>query len=251
MVPENSNWRAESYTNIDTYRKSNINFVFTVPSNVPQSALDVQIRLKKHSFVFGVRANDANFRAKDYTYYRNLVFSWFNTITINSINWKYNAGNETNPNYSKALSAIDVVRANGLKVRAHCIHRDTPDNIPNWVTALKGQELRDTVDFHIQQMVNLTRGKLFHWCVMNEHLQGMWYEERLQDPNITKNIFKYYNQQNPDAKAFLNDFTGVTAGGNTQAMYDMLMEYKSEGIPIDGLGIQGHTKISLHPILLS
>lgn len=27
-----------------------------------------------------------------------------------------------------------------------------------------------------------------------------------------------------------------------QAMYDMLMEYKSEGIPIDGLGIQGHTK---------
>lgn len=27
MVPENSNWRAESYTNIDTYRKSNINFV--------------------------------------------------------------------------------------------------------------------------------------------------------------------------------------------------------------------------------
>ncbi|PVD19497.1 hypothetical protein C0Q70_19986 [Pomacea canaliculata] len=199
-VPENTNWLADSYTNIDTYRKSNVNINFTLPSGVSSSQFDVQ----------------------------------------------------TNPDFSNAVNAANVLVSSGLKVRGHNIIWDVADNIPDAVKALSGQELRDEVDKHVQYMCNLGLGKLAHWDVMNEMTHGLYYEEKLEDRNFTKNLFRQMKTCDNVTKLFFNDYQAVDIGGSTEEYYQMMLEYLNENVPVEGLGVQGHFQeyLAVDPTLI-
>lgn len=46
-----------------------------------------------------------------------------------------------------------------LKVRAQSVFFDVQDNVPDWVLALSGDELRSELDKHLLYMCNITLGK--------------------------------------------------------------------------------------------
>ncbi|XP_025077725.1 uncharacterized protein LOC112554243 [Pomacea canaliculata] len=246
-IPENTKWIADSYSMIDKYRKSNVDISFTTPSDVSPSAFDVQIRLKKHLFPFGVKVKDTQISATSNDEYTNLVVNMFNWATVQSYKWKFDKGDRYNPDFSNALTATNILVAKGLKVRAHNLLWDVPDNIPDWVLALSGQELRDELDKHVQYMCTLALGKVTHWDVMNEHTHGLYYEEKLQDQNFTKNLFRQMRKCDSSAKLYFNDYQAVDIGGSTQEYYHLMKEYLAQKVPVDGLGVQGHVQTDTTP----
>lgn len=58
-----------------------------------------------------------------------------------------------------------------------------------------------------------------HWDVMNEHTHGLYYEEKLQDQNFTKNLFRQMRKCDSSAKLYFNDYQAVDIGGSTQVTW--------------------------------
>ncbi|PVD19687.1 hypothetical protein C0Q70_20177 [Pomacea canaliculata] len=152
-----------------------------------------------------------------------------------------------NPDFSKAVHATDVLLKNGLKVRGHSILWGVKDSVPGWVQSLRGRQLRTELVRHVERMTNITRGKLAHWDVQNELLHEQYYEETLQDPNITMEMFKLVKRLDPCPQSLPQRLPGVTIGGKTEAYHDLAEDFKRAGTGIQGLGIQGHTKDFIKP----
>lgn len=70
--------------------------------------------------------------------------------------------------------------------------------------------------------------RVHHWDVMNEMVQGHWYEEKTKDPDFTKKIFAKIHQADPNVKLFLNEdhvvSSGVATSVDTVSMWFMLTE---------------------------
>nr|KAG5703689.1 hypothetical protein BaRGS_022978 [Batillaria attramentaria] len=224
-------------------------FDVTLPTGVQPSEIDLQIDLKKHLFGFGTLVKDIRIKQQPTNAYSKLVFNLFNWATVQTYKWKLQKGNETHPDFSSALEVTDILNSNGLKVRGHSIFWNVEDNIPDWVKAKTNAELPQVLFSHLDYIVNVSLGKLAHWDVQNEHIYSHYYEERLGPAyaNLTKDFFRSVKELDPVTKLYYNDFTGVTSGAHTQEMHDLMLEYLSEGVPVEGLGIQGHTKNFTRP----
>ncbi|XP_076444368.1 uncharacterized protein LOC143282564 [Babylonia areolata] len=247
-VPENPNWMAEAHTNIEAHRKSNVNFRLILPPGLSKKALTLEISLKKHLFAFGAKIEEYELVEEPRNLYTDLVYNLFNWATVQAYKWKFNLGGRFDPDFSRATNATRVLRENGLKVRGHSILWDMKKNVPLWVQKLPVEELYAELFRHVHYMMTLTNGTLEQFDVQNEHIHGHYYEERLQNPNVTKDVFRQTRRLAPHGPdLYLNDFTCVTSGASTEDLYDLGMQYLREGVPIDGLGIQGHTKDFVKP----
>nr|KAG5703688.1 hypothetical protein BaRGS_022977 [Batillaria attramentaria] len=223
-VPEHPDWEATAHTNIDTHRKSNVQFQITLPEGVKANHIDIQIDHKKHLFAFGSKIEDHLARETQYEAFRSLFFYLFNWATIGSYKWRFDKGTPENPDFSEAVEATNVLLENGLKVRGHSILWGFEKNIPDWVLQVDKSQLQDVVDDHVKYMMNLAKGKLAQWDVQNEFIHGHYYEEKLHDPNVTINAFKLARSLDPVPKLYLNDFQSVTTGASTEKRLDRLAE---------------------------
>ncbi|KAL8570832.1 hypothetical protein ACOMHN_006981 [Nucella lapillus] len=246
-IPERINWQRESRVNIDKHRKTDLHIKLNIPASIPKADIDVQVRLKKHLFAFGSKGEYKTLTKKKYKKFQDFFFNVFNWATIGSFKWRFDRGTLYEPDFSQAMEMLDTVQKHGLKVRAHSIFWGVKDNIPTTVIKTPPEDLPKLINFHTQYMMNLTKGRVQHWDVQNELLHGHWYEETLKDPNISITMFKEARKWDSVPKLYLNDFTAVTSGANTEDLHDTALRFKDAGSGIQGLGIQGHTKALVKP----
>ncbi|XP_070213102.1 uncharacterized protein [Littorina saxatilis] len=247
-IPERSDWLTASHAMIDEHRKSDINLRVTVPAGVNPADVDVQLELKNHLFGFGSKVEDKLLYRKKTQHFRDMFFNLFNWATIGSFKWRFDKSRDLySPDFSNAEEALDVLNEHGIKVRAHSIVWGVQKNIPDKVVATPPEELPRLLKFHTEYMVNLTRGKVEHWDVQNEFLHGHWYEETMKDPHVSENIFKMARPLDPKVKLYLNDFTAVNSGANTEDFHDMGVRFIKANTGIQGLGVQGHVKEFIKP----
>ncbi|XP_025077976.1 uncharacterized protein LOC112554421 [Pomacea canaliculata] len=248
-VPEHPDWATEALVRIDKHRKSNVQLQVRLPSGVNPADIEIQVDQKKHLFAFGSKVADDVVRksSEGEKRFQDIFYYLFNWATVGSYKWRFDKGTPENPDFSNALEATEVLLRNGIKVRGHSILWGVKKNIPDWVTKLEGNRLREELVRRATYVTNITRGRLAHWDVQNEFLHGQYYEETLQDPNVTMEMFKLVKRLDPVPKLYLNDFQAVTVGGNTEAYHDLAEDFKAAGTGIQGLGIQGHTKDFVKP----
>ena len=53
-------------------------------------------------------------------------------------------------------------------------------------------------------------------------------------------VFRWAHAADPDALLFYNDNGGETINPKSDAVYEMVQDFKSRGVPIDGVGLQMH-----------
>ena len=58
--------------------------------------------------------------------------------------------------------------------------------------------------------------RLVQWDIQNEHIAGHYYEEKLQDRSITKDMLTRARGLNDSAKLYLNEFQCITSGAQTE-----------------------------------
>ena len=167
-------------------------------------------------------------------------------------------------NWENADKIADFCRANGIKLRGHCLmwhaqigewmYRDSKGELVSKETLFKNMKQ------HITAIVQRYKDVVYAWDVVNEAISdGGWQggrrgEEQKASPyrnsplyqiagdEFIKKAFIYAREANPDVLLFYNDYNAADPAKRDR-IYNMVKSMKEEGVPIDGIGMQGHYNI--------
>ncbi|MBR6192011.1 MAG: endo-1,4-beta-xylanase [Prevotella sp.] len=212
----------------------------------------------KDYFTIGVALNQRNVSDNDQI---ALIKKEFNSVTAEN-DWK---PGEIHPqegvwNFEKADKIADFCRQNGIKMRGHCLcwHSQFAD----WMfTDKKGKPVKKEVFYerlrdHIHTIMNRYKDVVYAWDVVNEAMadDGRHWPGQEQSPyrqsrhyqlcgdEFIAKAFQFAREADPNVLLFYNDYSCVDEG-KRERIYNMVKKMKDAGVPIDGIGMQGHYNI--------
>lgn len=105
----------------------------------------------------------------------------------------------------------------------------------------------DRHEEYIHSVLDHYRGKVYAWDVVNEAISDsdtLFYREdidwfRICGPEYIEHAFVTAREADPDIKLFYNDYNLIDPD-KAQKVYEMAKDFIARGIPIDGIGMQGH-----------
>ncbi|MFF5263461.1 endo-1,4-beta-xylanase [Actinomadura viridis] len=134
---------------------------------------------------------------------------------------------------------------NGKQVRGHTLawHAQQPE----WMRNLSGGALRQAMINHINGVMAHYKGKIVQWDVVNEAFDDGSSGAR-RDSNLQRTgndwievAFRTARSADPAAKLCYNDYNIENwTWAKTQAVYNMVRDFKQRGVPIDCVGFQSH-----------
>ena len=163
--------------------------------------------------------------------------------------------------WERADAIANFCRKNNIKMRGHCLvwHSQFCD----WMfTDAKGKEVTKEVFYkrlrdHIHTVVNRYKDIVYCWDVVNEAMAdgngrgwgnrkpSDYRQSRLYnlcgDEFIAK-AFEFAREADPKALLFYNDYNAAEPAKRDR-IFNMVKKMKDAGVPIDGIGMQGHYNI--------
>lgn len=186
-----------------------------------------------------------------------LILSQFNSVTAeNAMKMGPIHPQEDRYNWAGPDSIVTFAQNNGLKIRGHTLvwHNQTPA----WIFKdSSGQEISKEILLkrlkdHINTVVSRYRGRIYAWDVVNEAISDNANEYlrnspwlRICGPEYIRFAFQWAHEADPQAILFYNDYN-ETDPVKREKIYRLISELKSEGVPVNGLGLQAHWSI-YHP----
>ena len=212
----------------------------------------------KDYFTIGVAVNSRNVTDAAQM---ELIKKEFNSITAeNDMKVALIQPKEGEFHWENADKIANFCRQNGIKLRGHnlCWHSQFAD----WMfTDKKGNPVKKEVFYarlkkHIQAVVTRYKDIIYCWDVVNEamadqafswpgHPANPYRESKLYklcgDEFIAK-AFQFAREADPNALLFYNDYNAADPGKRDR-IFNMVKKMKDAGVPIDGIGMQGHYNI--------
>jgi len=141
--------------------------------------------------------------------------------------------------------------AHGMKVRGHCLVWD--HDHPSWLADghFTPDQLYHLLQEHITPVMKHA-GQIFAWDVVNQALEAtgnpkdsIWYNKpgiglSDKDTAYIEQTFRWAHDADPGAFLFYNDAEGEGLNRKSDAIYAMVKDFKTRGVPIDGVGLQMH-----------
>ncbi|QSB16832.1 endo-1,4-beta-xylanase [Natronosporangium hydrolyticum] len=186
--------------------------------------------------------------------YGTIVAREFNSITTgNTLKWDWTQPSPGQWNFGAADTFVDFAEQHDQLVRGHTLvwHNQTP----GWVQDLPSAQLRAAMESHIDAVVGRYEGRIGHWDVVNEpfeedgSLRDSFWREGLGDGYIAE-AFQLARQADPNAELYLNDYNVEGINAKSDAMYELVADLLAQGVPIDGVGLQGHLILGQVPSTL-
>ncbi len=201
----------------------------------------------KSYFPIGVAVSGRSLTGKE----AGFILKHFNSITPenamkmgpihplqNTYNWKE----------SDAIVAFAV--ENKLKVRGHnlCWHEQTPA----WIfknqdsSVVSKDSLLNRLRDHIHTVVKRYKGKIYAWDVVNEAIDdnpanylrpSEWL--KICGEEYIARAFEYAHEADPNAALYYNDYNAERPEKRDR-IFKLVKSLKDKGIPIHGVGLQGH-----------
>ncbi len=161
-------------------------------------------------------------------------------------------------NFEPGDEITTFAQAHQIKVRGHNLAWWTQN--PKWLNTLASTATPATMSQmlhdHIFSEMQHYKGKVFAWDVVNEAVSDsangagtqlrdeIWYDQPgigMTGTGWIEQAFRWAHEADPKALLFYNDYNIYTPGAKTQAVLNMVADFKSRGVPIDGVGLQMHT----------
>jgi endo-1,4-beta-xylanase len=158
--------------------------------------------------------------------------------------------------FTGADALVAFAQAHTMVVRGHTLVWH--NQVPSWVPMgnYNPQQLSTILQDHITTVMQHYAGKVYAWDVVNEAFNddgtirdNIWYDQ----PGIgfagmgTQTIEQSLNwahAADPAAKLFYNDYNDETMNPKSDAIYAMAQDFKTRGVPLDGIGFQFHVDLS-------
>ncbi|MEV6805710.1 endo-1,4-beta-xylanase [Streptomyces sp. NPDC051132] len=181
--------------------------------------------------------------------YRRLTGAQFSTVTPeNVMKWEVTEPRQGEYDYAAADRLVDFAHHHGQRVRGHVLVWH--NQLPSWLTSgnLTPDRLRAVLHRHITDTVRHFKGRVWQWDVVNEAFNddgtlrdSIWLREL--GPGYIADAFRWAHEADPHALLFYNDYNTEWTGPKSDAVYDLVRRLRAEGVPIDGVGFQGHLGI--------
>ena len=204
----------------------------------------------KDYFPVGVAVNSHNIHEAE----ADLILQEFNSITPEN-DMKMGPIHPLQGQYDfKATDSIAAfAQRHHLKLRGHnlCWHEQTPTWL--FMDSSGNQVSRDSLllrlQSHILEVVGRYKQDVYAWDVVNEAIsddstellrKSPW--TTIIGPEFIDSAFWYAHRADPKAELFYNDYNAVKPE-KAKRIYKLLKGLKQRGVPITGVGIQGHWSI--------
>jgi endo-1,4-beta-xylanase len=155
--------------------------------------------------------------------------------------------------WDHADGIVEFGQKNNLQVRGHvlCWHEQTPPwmFIDKEGKTVSKEVLLQRLKDHITTVVTRYKGKIFAWDVVNEAISdnpeefirdSPWYQICGEDYIIK--AFEYAHAADPNVKLFYNDYN-TERPEKVVRVHRLMQMLKDKGVPVHGLGLQGHWSI--------
>ncbi len=157
--------------------------------------------------------------------------------------------------WSGADRLVNFAERRGQLVRGHTLLWH--NQLPGWLTTgvangtISNTQLTALLEQHIFTEMGRYRGKIWQWDVANEFFtdtnpstinpNDFWVSHL--GPGIIPQAFRWAREADPHALLFYNDYNIAGEDGTnakSDAAYAWLKQMRDQGVPIDGVGDQGH-----------
>lgn len=185
-----------------------------------------------------------------------LLIGEFNCLTAeNSMKMQYVQPEEGVFNFKSSDALLHIADKAGMEVVGHALvwHHQ----VPHWIfkdsegNPVSREVLIQRMKDHIFEVVGRYKGKIKYWDVVNEavdlryengqqvafYRESPWYTIIGED--YIELAYRFAHEADPDALLLYNDYS-MTDLVKTKFVADMVSELKGKGIPIHGIGMQGH-----------
>ena len=202
-------------------------------------------------FPIGVALSPGSFANEDTV----LIKQEFNSITAeNVMKMEIIHPEEDRYDWKRSDQLVAFAERNGLKIRGHalCWH----EQVPGWMFVdddgqqVSKKVLLQRLKTHIETVVGRYKGQIYAWDVVNEavadesdriYRQSPWYQ--ICGEEFIAKAFEYAHAADPDARLFYNDYNADWPEKSTR-ISTMLSDLIDRGVPIHGMGMQGHWSVN-------
>ncbi|MFD6952694.1 1,4-beta-xylanase [Nocardiopsis sp. TSRI0078] len=179
--------------------------------------------------------------------YQSVVTDNYTSVTAeNAMKWEHVQPERHRFDWSGPDAIVDFAGRHDLDVHGHTLlwHNQQP----SWLAQgdWDAQELREVMREHMEALLGRYQGRVTSWDVINEPFQdngphlreNLWYQVLGED--YIAEALSMAHEIDPRARLYVNEF-GIEGGSaKTDAMYSLVTDLLDRGVPLHGIGFQGH-----------
>ena len=170
--------------------------------------------------------------------------SQFDMVTPgNEMKWDTTEPSNGTYNFAPGDAIVSYAQANGMRVRGHNLVWHS--QLPSWVSSLPTAQVQAAMESHIATEATHYKGKVYSWDVVNEPFnddgtlrQDAFYTA--MGSGYIADVLRTAHAADPNAKLYLNDYNIEGENAKSDAMYNLVASLRSQGVPIDGVGLESH-----------
>lgn len=217
------------------------------PAGRPLPSVQVHLKQTRHSFPFGgslrtelfqegnERENGDRQRALD------LAATLFNaTVPEDALKWYSTEPVAGQVSYDDADRILQWSEQRHLPMRGHHLFWEVEQWNQPWLKALAPEVLRTAVQQRATQVCQRYRGRIAEYDVLNEILNGDFFQGRL-GAGIIKDMFLWCHRADPTAQLFTNEYN-ILNGEQLDRYIELVRSLLAEGVPLGGIGVQAHIR---------
>jgi endo-1,4-beta-xylanase len=156
----------------------------------------------------------------------------------------------TSYNFDPADTLVNFAKPNNMSVRGHTLVWH--NQLPSWLTGggFTPAQLSSQLQDHIRTVMGRYAGQVYAWDVVNEAFNDngtlrstLWSDSPgigLTATAYIEQAFRWAHDADPKALLFYNDYGAELTNAKSDAIYAMVQDFKSRGVPFDGVGLQMH-----------
>jgi endo-1,4-beta-xylanase len=209
---------------------------------------DVKVEQVRHEFLFGTAITD-NLAEKaenamspeDRKMFLKILEENFNyAVHENALKWYDTEVEYKVVDYYLADRIYELCKERNIPMRGHCIFWAKDKYIMPWLKELDNDELRAAVVRRATSVAKHFKGRIEEFDLNNEMINGDFFRRRL-GYGIVNDMAWLVKAANPDAKLYVNDYGVLVENGfNASSYITQIENLLNNGVPIDGIGCQGH-----------
>lgn len=181
---------------------------------------------------------------------RDLIAREFNAITAeNCMKWGEIHPEEGQWKWEFPDRFVAFGEQHGMHIVGHTLvwHSQAPRYlfVDEQGAPVSAERLRKRMEMHISTLVDRYRGRIATWDVVNEAIEEDdkgWRETRwlkILGPSYFERAFQLAHEADPKAQLIYNDYNEHNPG-RRNFLIERISDFKRRGIPIHGVGFQGH-----------
>jgi len=162
--------------------------------------------------------------------------------------WEWVHPTKDDWDFDSTDAIVNFASYNQMKVKGHpLIWSKDEFGLPGYLTRdTSTEDFRQAVHEHISTLVGRYKGKIHAWDVLAEAvnddgrgLRKSLFLDKLGEDYIAE-VFHVAHEADPDALLIYEDYGAEGVGDKSDGVYSMVKKLKTDGVPIDEVGLQMH-----------